>query len=606
MPMGLANAPSIFQRMMNRIVSPLTNTKAYMDDILIHSGSEADHLDHHEAFFQRCKAEHIVLAKEKTALFKKALDYAGFHIGHGRVMMQKRLVEKIENFPRPTSIKENQSFLGLCNYYSSFIKDFPTLAAPLSDINGKAFKGDFVGSWTEVQEDAFQRLKAALAQEPVLVQYDPNRETRVETDASKIATGAILSQLHEDGKWHPVAYYGRKFNDAQRNNSTAEQETLAILQSLVKWKHLLQGRSFTVLTDNPASKYLQTKNADQLSSREIRWLDALAEFTPFEVQYRQGVANPGADALSRTDWDRGQVFRVLHVGPPAEDLIPSLEEILLIEPMLSLDLAVIGTFRSKAARERWMLQYDRACLKAPVRWRTSRPLRFETTSLAEVANRKRLPQAHVVLLADDKHLDLPACDRLLSRLPASTHVIHSAAYNGTCARATKSYRLASGLTVRTTLQVNPGTDLRPITVADLLRRSMPLLTIQALVEPPPGPALRGMGGSLEIPSVDPQEEDLYTLVQRAGEKDKAYQALVASPPKKHEVCDSLVWRIDPETDRVCLVVRNDVAVRQRLVDRVHADAHFGAQRTYEQCRQHFVWQGMKSYIIDFVRTCPRC
>eukprot|EP00963_Diacronema_lutheri_P006588 scaffold581_cov453-Pavlova_lutheri.AAC.3 len=274
--------------------------------------------------------------------------------------------------------------------------------------------------------------------------------------------------------------------------------------------------------------------------------------------------------------------------------------------MLSLVLAVIGTFRSKAARERWMLQYGRARLKAPVPWRASRPRRFETTSLAEVANRKRLPQAHVVLLADDKHLDLPACDRLLSRLPASTHVIHSATYNGTCARATKSYMLVSGLTVRTTLQVNPGTDLKLITLADLLRRSMPWLTIQALVEPPPGPALRAMGGSLEIPSVDPLEEDLYTLVQREGEKDKAYQALVASPLKKHEVRDNLVWRIDPETDRVCLVVPNDVAVRQRLVDRVHADAHFGAQRTYEQCRQHFVWQGMKSYIIDFVRTCPRC
>eukprot|EP00963_Diacronema_lutheri_P006451 scaffold564_cov409-Pavlova_lutheri.AAC.1 len=382
----------------------------------------------------------------------------------------------------------------------------------------KAFKGDFVGSWTEVQEDAFQRLKAALVQGPVLVQHDPNRETRVETDASKIATGAILSQLHEDGKWHPVAYYGRKCNDAQRNYSTPEQETLSILQSLVKWKHLLQGRSFTVLTDHTASKYLQTKNADQLSSREIRWLDALAEFTPFEVQYRQGIANPGADAFSCTDSDRGQVFRVLHVGPPAEDLIPSLEEILLIEPMLSLDLAVIGTFRSKAARERWMLQYDRARLKAPVRWQV-------------------------------KHLDVPACDRLLSRLPASTHVIHSATYNGTCTRATTSYRLASGLTVRTTLQANPGTNLRLVTLADLLRRSMPLLTIPALVQPPPGPALRAMGGSLEIPSVDPQEEDLYTLVQRAGVKDKAYQALVASPPTKHVVRDNLVWRIDPETDR---------------------------------------------------------
>lgn len=111
--------------------------------------------------------------------------------------------------------------------------------------------------------------------------------------------GAVLQQEIAPDEWRPIEYWSKKFNSAQRNYHAAERETCAIVYALAHWRHLIFGRPFTVNTDNTASKYLASKSVQQLSPRDARWIEKLAYYAPFKVEYRPGKHNVGADYFSR-------------------------------------------------------------------------------------------------------------------------------------------------------------------------------------------------------------------------------------------------------------------------------------------------------------------
>eukprot|EP00963_Diacronema_lutheri_P002189 scaffold145_cov452-Pavlova_lutheri.AAC.2 len=129
--------------------------------------------------------------------------------------------------------------------------------------------------------------------------FDEDRPIRIETDASDIGMGAAFMQQDKQGIWQPVEYWSKKFNTAQQNYHPAEKETCAILYALQHWRHLVFGQQFTVVTDNKASQFIGTKATEQLSPREMRWVERLAYFAPFTIEYRPGKENVGPDYLSR-------------------------------------------------------------------------------------------------------------------------------------------------------------------------------------------------------------------------------------------------------------------------------------------------------------------
>eukprot|EP00963_Diacronema_lutheri_P009799 scaffold920_cov430-Pavlova_lutheri.AAC.1 len=191
------------------------------------------------------------------------------------------------------------AFLGLCQFYMRFVPHFAELASPLTELSQASLKYNFAAYWKEPQEKAFQKLVTALNSPPVLALFDEDKPIRVETDASDIGMGASLMQQDEQGTWRPVEYWSKKFNSAQQNYHPAEKETCAILYALQHWRHLLFGQNFTVITDNKASHFLNTKATEQLSPREMRWVEKLAYFAPFTVEYRPGSENIVPDYLSR-------------------------------------------------------------------------------------------------------------------------------------------------------------------------------------------------------------------------------------------------------------------------------------------------------------------
>ena len=293
MPFGLMNAPATFQRMMNEVLKGLSFVRVYLDDVVIFSNTEREHLDHVLTVLERLAEYNLKIKVTKCDFFQEQLELLGHIVSENGIEVDPEKIAKINNVPVPTNRTEVQSFIGLASYYRRFIRNFAKIAAPLHSLTSK--KVDFV--WTEEAHDAFEKLKSKMCNSPVLAYPDFTKPFIVETDASSVALGAVLSQKSSDGKIHPLQFASRTMNAAERNYSACEREALAVIFALKKFRvYLLSDETFTLITDHQALRYAFKKK--DVHGRLARWLDLLAEYR-FNIEYRPGKENGAADFLSR-------------------------------------------------------------------------------------------------------------------------------------------------------------------------------------------------------------------------------------------------------------------------------------------------------------------
>ncbi|GFX60462.1 retrovirus-related Pol polyprotein from transposon 297 [Trichonephila clavipes] len=163
-------------------------------------------------------------------------------------------IKAIADFPRPTTKTQVRSFLGLVGYYSHYIPNYTTIASPLTDaLKGKIKKEKI--TWDEKCGKAFEELKAKLVTQPILFAPDFATEFILQTDASEVGAGVVLSQRIE-GEEHPIVFLSKKFSKAERNYSTVERELAAIIFGLKRLKHYLDGQKFIIETDHNPLRYL--------------------------------------------------------------------------------------------------------------------------------------------------------------------------------------------------------------------------------------------------------------------------------------------------------------------------------------------------------------
>ncbi|GMF80467.1 unnamed protein product [Phytophthora fragariaefolia] len=183
MPFGLMNAPSTFQRMMNGVLRGLTWTTClvYLDDIVIYTrGSVQKHLVQLAAVLARLSAAGLSLKLKKCVFVARSMEYLGHELSSEGVRPVERLVTAVSEFPRPSNPVEVKRFVHLADYYRKFIEAFGSMMAQLT----RLLKKDSKWQWTEEQEFAFERVKAALTTKPLLVYPDFKRPFRLVTDAS--------------------------------------------------------------------------------------------------------------------------------------------------------------------------------------------------------------------------------------------------------------------------------------------------------------------------------------------------------------------------------------------------------------------------------------
>jgi hypothetical protein len=184
-----------------------------------------------------------------------------------------------------------QRFLGCCNYYRKYIKDYAKIARPLHNL----CKKEAIFIWTENCEDSFNTLKTAVVTEPLLIFPDFKETFIVTCDARNLAIGAVLSQdvIPND---RLIQYFSKTLNDTQTRYPTIEKELLAIVAAVENFRHYLYGKRFILYTDHQPLLYIM-KNKKP-SSRLFRWKLALLEYD-FDIFYKEGKQNVVADALLR-------------------------------------------------------------------------------------------------------------------------------------------------------------------------------------------------------------------------------------------------------------------------------------------------------------------
>ena len=298
MPFGLKNGPATFQRLINSVTAGLEGCEAYMDDIILYSDSWEEHLERLELFFERLSNAKLTVNLSKSEFACGSVKYLGHTVGQGKVKPIGSKVQAIRDFPRPVTKKQVMRFLGMVGYYRKFCANFSTVSEPLTQLLRKSVKFE----WTAERSEAFEKLKAILSSSPVLSTPDFSSPFKLAVDASDVAAGAVLLQQKQDQVDHPICFFSKKFNRAQRNYSTIEKECLSLILALQHFEVYVSAPNFPVLvmTDhNPLTFVHKLKNKNQ---RLMRWCLFLQEYN-LEVQHIKGRDNVIADALSRVEVD---------------------------------------------------------------------------------------------------------------------------------------------------------------------------------------------------------------------------------------------------------------------------------------------------------------
>ena len=304
MPFGLCNAPPTFQRLMQNCLGKLnlTDCLIYLDDMIVFSEMPEEHLQRMRVVFD-CLREHgLKLKPSKCEVFKLEINYLAHHVSQKGVLPSKKNLESIAQCLPLDTYTKVKSFVGLVGHYTHFIKGFAKIAVPLYDLtsrDNKDKKSEHVDLSPEALE-AFDHLKAACLQAPILAFPDFDKPFLLETDTSGRGLGAVLSQKQADGWYHPITYASHVMNETeQRYHSNNKQEFLTEVTEQFHEYLLPYGKNrnkFVVHTDNNPLTYIFS--SANLDAARQRWVACLTSYN-FSLEYQKGKDNTIADFLSQ-------------------------------------------------------------------------------------------------------------------------------------------------------------------------------------------------------------------------------------------------------------------------------------------------------------------
>ncbi|XP_042992210.1 uncharacterized protein LOC122318677, partial [Carya illinoinensis] len=237
----------------------------------------------------------VLLVPKKDGTWRIVV-FLGYVVSTKGIEVDEEKVKAIKEWPTPKSITEVRSFHGLASFYRRFVKDFRTIAAPLTEV----IKKNVGFHWGATQESAFATIKERLCSAPVLALPDFNKAFEIECDASGIGIGAVLMQDRR-----PIAFFSEKLSGASLKYPTYDKELYALIRALETWQHYLWPREFVIHTDHESLKHL--KGQGKLNKRHARWMEYIETF-PYVICYKQGKENIVADALSRR-YHEGYLFK---------------------------------------------------------------------------------------------------------------------------------------------------------------------------------------------------------------------------------------------------------------------------------------------------------
>ena len=299
MQQGDCNTPATFQRLMTRIFRKFIGkfVYIYLDDIFIFSNSIEEHESHLSQIFDALRAQSLYLSAPKVDLYSSGMDCLGHQIDDQGLHVDSDKMKSVRHWPRPRDYNDVQKFLGMINYLAQFMPDVSAFTSPLSGMSCMK-----VWTWGPLHEKCFASLKSIACKSPILkpIDYEHAKECGeniyLVCDASIASVGSFYGQGVDWQTCRPAGFLLKKFSSAQHSYRTYVQETLAILEGLLRWEDKLLGCKITIITDHRTLEFFNTQRT--MSLRQIRWYEYLSRFN-YSIQYVEGIKNVVADALSR-------------------------------------------------------------------------------------------------------------------------------------------------------------------------------------------------------------------------------------------------------------------------------------------------------------------
>lgn len=316
MPQGITNAPSTFQRLMERCMGELNLKQAlvFIDDLIVFSSTLEEHEERLLNVLNRLREYGLKLSPDKCKFFQTSVKYLGHVVSEKGIDTDPEKIAALKTWPKPNNLKELRTFLGFCGYYRRFIKDYSKIVKPLnaltagyppprkhnnSKVNAEKYhnpKDAYGDRWTTECQIAFETVISKLTTAPVLGFADPKLPYILHTDASTVGLGAALYQ-EQQGQRRVIAYASRGLSQCEARYPAHKLEFLALKWAVTeKFQDYLYGSPFLVVTDSNPLTYILT--SAKLDATSYRWLAALSTFD-FQLQYRAGKQNQDADGLSR-------------------------------------------------------------------------------------------------------------------------------------------------------------------------------------------------------------------------------------------------------------------------------------------------------------------
>lgn len=290
LPFGISSASEVFHRKLFDYFDDMEGVCQFVDDLLIHAPTKAEHDLRLRKVLQRCREINIKLNKKKCKIGLREIKYLGHKISDKGILPDDGHISAIKNMPEPQNTKDLERFLGLITYLGSFIPNLSEKTQVLRELLNKEVEWH----WELRQQRCFEQLKQCLVSPPTLTFYRLDRPVTLSVDASKNGLGCCL--LQDD---RPVGYGSKSLTKTERAYAQIEKELYACVFACEKFYSYIYGRTdITIETDHKPLISIIKKPISSAPPRLQRMLMRLQPYT-FKLVYKPGRYLYVADALSR-------------------------------------------------------------------------------------------------------------------------------------------------------------------------------------------------------------------------------------------------------------------------------------------------------------------
>jgi hypothetical protein len=299
MPFGLCNAPATFQRYIDQALHGLIDEEliAYLDDILIYGDTLEELQQRTRRCLQRLREWGLHAKLKKCVFHVQSVNYLGFRITSEGISMEEDLIQTIKEWPTPKRVRDVQAFIGTTGFYRRFVPRYSHIAKPLTDLTRKGEKFH----WGSKEQAAFEKIKSEFVPGRILLHFDPKKQVVVYTDASKDAASGIICQKDDNGRLRPVFIWSKKFSPSERKYSTTDQELLAIVWAMERFRPYVEGAKYTVIVRSDHANLRCFMTTKDLKPLQVRWAERLSRFD-FVIEHVEGRINPADGPSRRPDY----------------------------------------------------------------------------------------------------------------------------------------------------------------------------------------------------------------------------------------------------------------------------------------------------------------